>query len=238
MTIEYAAAGLSDAAVREKLRYAEPHVRAAVDRSRKHRGLSPLWSTEIAALPSAGGSLRGRGERSWLPPRVLVGIAAAGISVPSMILTEAVAMPEIIAPSAWASVQRDLQAGKTFDFRLQHHGRVIVRSDDSRVTLKIDPIAGLLFTIEDDWRGMPWPAGCWCSISFQLRDHGFRCLGGRMVREIRSMRLGHIALLSPARGEHPAYPLAKVRSVKPENAARESIRLLVDTRLAVKEMGL
>jgi hypothetical protein len=59
-----------------------------------------------------------------------------------------------------------------------------------------------------------------------------------MVREIRRMRLDHIALLSPSGFYRSAYPLARVRSCKPEEESREMIRLLLDTRGAVGDLGI
>ena len=240
MTSEYAAAGLTDDALRTKLRHAAPHIRLAVDRSREVRGLSPLWPTETASLPTVAGPRIARERRRSLPQRVLIGLAAPGISSPVNLKNECFAMPETIAPSAWACVDHDVRAGKAFPFTLGHSGRVLLRSNDPRVTMKIDPLAGLVFTIREDSVGgiLPWPGSCWCSIGLVPLDYRFRRVGGQMIREIREMGIDHIALLSPASGAFPAYPLSKVRSVKPENAARESLRLLVDTRLAVKDLGL
>jgi hypothetical protein len=236
--IEYAATTTAapEEMIRSKLRNAPEAIKRDFDRERERRGLSPLFAVERAASAVAA-------PPAAKPPRmirlnlqrVLVGVAAPGLSKPAPIKGDEKIVPERIMPSAWACVERDLRAGKHFPILDGHAGAVIGTTDSPRFTWSIDPKIGLRFTLQHSGEGTAWPAGGFCSIGMRARRWEHRFAAGGFVREIHEMSLAHIAILTPVNRAAPCYPLARVRSVKPDQAAREALRLLLDTRIAVGE---
>jgi hypothetical protein len=169
---------------------------------------------------------------------VLIGIAAAGISRPAPLTPGGELLREVITPTAWEGVRQSLSKGVAFDFRFGHEGKPWLRSDDPRVTLTFDNLAGLLFKISADAAfDFKWPAGGVCSVGFQPLDVGKRYLRGGWVREIRALRLQHVAIEKRHKAV-PYYEAARVVSVPPEQAGRTMVNLLVDARNSAKEAGL
>jgi hypothetical protein len=193
-------------------------------------------------------SRRSGGPTTLVPPaekravairrRVLVGVAAAGVSRPAPLTPGGERVPEVIAQSAWKGVQADIASGVTFDFRIGHDGKPWLRSNDHRVRLTFDPVAGLLFEISADAaEAFKWPANAVASIGFKPIEVGKRFLRGEWVREIRSMKLQHVAIEKPHKAI-PYYDAARVLSVPPEQASRSMFALRVDARIAAREAGL
>jgi hypothetical protein len=218
-------------ATRRHLESAPAWARTAIDTERERRGLPVLFgraaSTTKAALPA----------RRPLVARTLVGAAAPGVSSPHRIDVKGdrEILPEFIARSAWDCVAADLLMGETFDFRTNHDGKPFARSDDPEVSIEFDPIAGLLFTISGAAAGgFSWPAGGYASIGFVARAWTKVFTRHGWARRIDRMALRHVALLPPHHAG-PAYRLARVLSVPPDQAVRTFVRLRTDTRLATKE---
>ena len=220
-------------ATRRRLDDAPAWARASIDHAREKRGLPTLFGREGTS------GARGVGDRRGGFRRVLVGVAAAGVSDPATVdRGRGECLSEIISPSAWEGVKADLEAGETFVFKASHSGKPILRSDSPDVTVMFDPLAGLLFRIRGQTAAFRCFGGGFASIGFAPRKTTTRMLRGQWVRQIDSMKLRHIALFPPHHS-WPAYQAARIRSVPPDQEIREFVRLRVDTRLAVKEaLGL
>ncbi len=237
--IEYAAAtnAAPDEMIRSKLRNAPEAIKRDFDRERERRGLSPLFAAEraasaVAAPPAAKPPRMIRVKSD----RVLVGVAAPGLSRPVAVKTDPQIVCERVLPSAWACVERDLRAGKHFEIVDGHDGSLIARSDSADFRWSIDPKIGLRFELRHSGDVLTWPARCHCSIGLRPTKFEHRFVRGKgLVREIVAMRLDHLAILTAANRQTPAYPLARVISAPPDQAAREALRLLLDTRIAVGE---
>jgi hypothetical protein len=231
--IEYAAtATLETDALRAKLRNAPPEFQHLIDAERERRGLPMLFAAERrVATPAPAAAPR---KVKIAIHRTLVGVAAPGVSKPTTVKNDPHRLPERILPSAWECVARDLREGRHFPIQNGHDGTVLCRSDSPRFRYRFDAKIGLYFELDHDGTGMAWPASGGCSIGMVPLRWEHRFTNGRFVREIHEMRLAHLAILNAANRSTPAYPLAQVRSVQPHEATREAIRLLVDTRLAVK----
>jgi hypothetical protein len=226
-------ASVSTTATRRGLDDAPAWARASIDRAREKRGLPALFGREGTS------GARGVGDRRGGFRRVLVGVAAAGVSDPGTLFRgRGESLPEIIAPSAWEGVKADLAVGKAFAFQHHHTGKPIVRSDNPNVTIMFDEFAGLMFRIRGQTAAFRCFGGGFASIGFVPRKTTRRMLRGQWVRQIDSMTLRHVALFPPHHS-WPVYQAARVRSVAPEQEIQEFVRLRLDTRLAVKEaLGL
>ena len=221
------------AMTRQRLESAPQWAKAAISAERERRGLPDIFTNTAAPnrCPSRSPATR-----------VLVGAAASGVSKPHRLnRTDAYELlPEVISPGAWEMVRSAVECGEQIAFQNSHQGKPFAYSNSPDVRISFDPVAGMLFELHGDAaRGFKWPAGGFASIGFIPHKWVKRMIGSQWVREIQALTIRHVALLKPHDPDGgPAYPLARVLSVQPDQVAKARLQICLEAIRANRGAGI